>query len=110
MPVSYRWLLPAFCIIALGLFAVCSARSPRMVEATDPPRDSPSVTVYDPNPKHLWNRLYEALYVRLDGEGPDDPGELDPFLWDHSRTGKWARGTNAPWPCWTSSSPNGARS
>jgi hypothetical protein len=32
----------------------------------------------------LWNRLHEALYVRLDGEGPDDPGELDPFLWQRS--------------------------
>jgi hypothetical protein len=42
------------------------------------------VTVYDPDPKHLWNRLHEALYVRLDGQGPDDPGELDPFLWQHS--------------------------
>jgi hypothetical protein len=40
--------------------------------------------VYDPSPKHLWNRLHEALYVRLHGAGPDDPEELDPFLWQRS--------------------------
>ncbi len=53
-----------------------------MVRAADPPRDSPSVTVYDPDPQHLWNRLHEALHERLEGEGPEDPGELDPFRWE----------------------------
>jgi hypothetical protein len=47
----------------------------------DPLPDTASVTVYDPDPKHLWNRLHEALYVWLEGEGPHDPGELDAFLW-----------------------------
>jgi hypothetical protein len=28
----------------------------------------------------LWNRLHEALHIRIDGEEPNDPGELDPFL------------------------------
>jgi hypothetical protein len=51
------------------------------MRAADPPRESPGVTVYDPNPRHLWNRLHEALHGRLDGEGPKDPDELDPFLW-----------------------------
>src|SRR5205823_9384862 len=84
MPISPRWPLTAVCLTALGLFAACSARPARMVEAADPPREPPRVTVYDPNPKHLWNRLHEALYVRLEGEGPDDPGELDPLLWEDS--------------------------
>src|SRR5262249_29279965 len=69
---------------ALALFAVCSSRPTRVIRAADPPGGSPGVTVYDPDPKHLWNRLHEALYVRLDGAGPDDPGELDPFLWQQS--------------------------
>lgn len=84
MPVSSRWLQAAFCLIALGFFTVCSSRPARMVQAADPPRDSSSVTVYDPNPKHLWNRLHEALSVRLEGEKPDNPEELDPFLWQDS--------------------------
>ncbi len=80
MPVLARWRLSAICLPALAFFAVYSPRPTRMVEAAQPPRESPSVTVYDPNPKHLWNRLHEALSGRLEGEGPDDPGELDPFL------------------------------
>ncbi len=84
MPVSPRWLLSAVCLTALGFYAVCSFRVTRMAEAADPPRESPRVTVYDPNPKHLWNRLHEALYVRLEGEGLDDPGETDPLLWPGS--------------------------
>jgi hypothetical protein len=64
------------------------AQPARTVRAADPPRDSPRVTVYDPNPKHLWNRLHEALLVRLDGGKPDEPGQLDPFLWEQSPYGK----------------------
>jgi hypothetical protein len=79
-----RWPLSAVCLTALGLFAGSSTRQTRTTWAADPPRNSPSVTVYDANPKHLWNRLHDALYVRLEGEGPDDPGELDPFLWQDS--------------------------
>jgi hypothetical protein len=84
VPVSPRWLLSAVCLTVLGFVVVCSFRPARTVRAADPPRDSLRVTVYDANPEHLWNRLHEALYVRTDGEGPDDPGELDPFLWQRS--------------------------
>jgi hypothetical protein len=80
MSKSPRWLLTAACSTALGLFAVWSSRPTPEVRADDPPREAPGVTVYDPNPKHLWNRLHEALHVRIDGEEPNDPGELDPFL------------------------------
>jgi hypothetical protein len=39
-------------------------------------------TLYDPNPNHLWNRLYRALYERVtkDGKGYGYD-ELDPLLW-----------------------------
>jgi hypothetical protein len=69
---------------ALGICAVWSSLPTPGTRAADPPRDAPGVTVYDPDPRHLWNRLHEALYVRLDGAGPDEPGELDPFLWQRS--------------------------
>jgi hypothetical protein len=41
-----------------------------------------SITIYDSNPSHLWNRLYAALWVREDRYhnriGEDS---LDPLLW-----------------------------
>jgi hypothetical protein len=76
--------MTAACTTALAVLAVWSSRPTPGLRAADPPRDAPGVTVYDPDPRHLWNRLHEALYVRLDGQGPDDPGELDPFLWQRS--------------------------
>jgi hypothetical protein len=88
MPVSSRWLLSAVALTAITVSVVCPSRPIRMVEAADPPRESPRVTVYDPNPRHLWNRLHEALQVRLDGEGWADPGDLDPFLWQSSPYGE----------------------
>ena len=29
----------------------------------------PTVSIYDPNPAHIWNRLYAALFVRQDASG-----------------------------------------
>jgi hypothetical protein len=71
-------------LTALALLALSLIRPARTRESADPPREGPKVTVYDPDPKHLWNRLHEALHVRLDGEAPGDPMELDPFLWNRS--------------------------
>jgi hypothetical protein len=84
MAASSRRLLAAVCLTALGVFAADSPLPTRTVRAADPPREAPSVTVYDPDPKHLWNRLHEALCVRLDGDAPDEPGQLDPFRWQRS--------------------------
>ncbi len=52
------------------------------------------MTLYDPDPNHLWNRLHQALHVRLTDMGhaekeqallPGDQSyhayELDAFLW-----------------------------
>ena len=38
--------------------------------------------VYDPDPDHLWNRMFRQLYGRVDANG-DEYGsdELDPLLW-----------------------------
>ena len=56
------------------------------------PPDGAGMTLYDPDPKHLWNRLHLALHVRVmvpDGEREPpqyaaqtfDPNDLDPFFW-----------------------------
>src|SRR5215470_12716385 len=60
--------------------------------------ESSEVTLYDPDPNHLWNRLHRALHVRdTDMSNPEKeqalfPGdqsyhalELDAFLW-HGRS------------------------
>lgn len=40
------------------------------------------VTIYDPNPDHIWNRLYDVLLIRQGATG-DHYGydSLDPLLW-----------------------------
>src|ERR1700731_1347356 len=41
------------------------------------------VAVYDPDPQHLWNRLYRVLYLRIAPEDGKIYGldELDPLIW-----------------------------
>jgi hypothetical protein len=47
---------------------------------------SPSRAVYHADPEHLWNRLYEALFIRV---GPDGRAygqdRLEPLLWRQSK-------------------------
>jgi hypothetical protein len=62
-----------------------------------PGAEQQAVGPYDPDPKHLWNRLHQALHVRLtDYRGGEeqlleaehrayDADELDPSLWHHAR-------------------------
>ncbi|MGA2810126.1 MAG: hypothetical protein ABSG16_01910 [Candidatus Acidiferrum sp.] len=46
----------------------------------------PGVTLYDPNPAHLWNRLHAALYIREDIPSTSQvPDALDPPLWPNTR-------------------------
>ena len=43
------------------------------------------VTLYDPNPGHIWNRLHAALFVRKDASGTIYGSDsLDPLLWLNS--------------------------
>jgi len=50
--------------------------------AASPSHPEISTTIYDPNPSHLWNRLYAAVFIREDRHGTqfgvDSP---DPLLW-----------------------------
>lgn len=42
----------------------------------------PAVRLYDPNPDHIWNRLYRALFIRVGHDGGEyGYDELDPLLW-----------------------------
>jgi hypothetical protein len=70
---------------SLGVFFAGAPADTRVMAA---PPDGAGITLYDRDPKHLWNRLHLALHVRElvpDGEMPQktafDPNELDPFFW-----------------------------
>ena len=53
--------------------------------AADSPQAAPAVTLYDPDPGHIWNRLHEALFVRQDASGAIYGSDsLDPLLWLNS--------------------------
>jgi len=40
------------------------------------------VTIYDPDPHHLWNRVHRALWVRTGPDGKEyGHDRLDPLLW-----------------------------
>jgi hypothetical protein len=44
-----------------------------------------AVVLYDPNPAHIWNRLYDALLIREDPAGSKyGEDSLDPLLWLNS--------------------------
>src|SRR5262245_50352933 len=55
------------------------------------PPNGAGMTLYDPDPKHLWNRLHCAFHiptvVDFDPDPPQykvqtiDPNDLDPFFW-----------------------------
>ncbi|HMC65888.1 MAG: hypothetical protein E6K70_23495 [Planctomycetota bacterium] len=44
------------------------------------------VTIYDPDPQHLWNRLHRALWVRTGRDGKEyGHDRLDPLLWSETK-------------------------
>jgi hypothetical protein len=48
--------------------------------------DATRWTLYDPDPNHIWNRLYRALYRRESPEGKEyGYDELDPLLWARTK-------------------------
>jgi hypothetical protein len=86
-----------------GQFPDVSASAPQEEQPKpnreQPPTESSEVTLYDPDPNHLWNRLHQALHVRLTDLGnaekeqallPGDQSyhalELDAFLWPNRST------------------------
>jgi hypothetical protein len=49
-------------------------------------QNSGAAAIYDDNPRHLWNRLHEALFVRIGNNGEEyGRDRLEPLLWRGSR-------------------------
>ncbi|MBI4219289.1 MAG: hypothetical protein HY682_04020 [Chloroflexi bacterium] len=50
--------------------------------ATVVPKSETAWTVYDPDPEHLWNRLFRTLFRRVTADGKEYGNDtLDPLLW-----------------------------
>ena len=69
--------------LALAVFAFTAAAG--LAPQTDRPPAS-GVTIYHPDPHHLWNRLYGALFVRSGPDGREyGRDRADPLLWIGSK-------------------------
>ncbi|MDX6386074.1 MAG: hypothetical protein QOK48_3647, partial [Blastocatellia bacterium] len=85
-----RWIkltiVGVLCLLAASLLHLLSP-APRSVSAHKLKTSAGTApaaawTLYDPNPNHLWNRLYRALYQRVTKDGKEyGYDELDPLLW-----------------------------
>jgi len=76
-------LLPAV-ILSFLLLLIGAKRSSAASRNVDEGSSAPSI--FDPNPKHIWNRLYEALFIREDQSGVTYGADtLDPLLWRETK-------------------------
>jgi hypothetical protein len=49
-------------------------------------QELPSLAIYDSDPKHTWNRIFQEFYVRQDWDGRTYGGDqLDPYLWEETK-------------------------
>jgi hypothetical protein len=65
-------------ILTAALFGIGDPRSPTEISAG-------TVTIYDPDPSHIWNRLHATFFVREDlPETALLPDALDPPFWYHT--------------------------
>jgi hypothetical protein len=52
------------------------------ITATIPTSEKPTWNVYDPDPNHIWNRVFRQFFSRTAKDGKEyGLGELDPLLW-----------------------------
>jgi hypothetical protein len=79
---SHAFRLFACCLVALALVCFFASLGP----AEPPAKTAPERSLYHADPEHLWNRLHEALFVRV---GPDGrtygQDRLEPLLWAGSK-------------------------
>lgn len=82
--------LAMICFPLLAALVLSSTPLPITVTEAGASDEPKAVTIYDPDPKHLWNRLHKALHVTVDpadtGNGFYEVGlgELDPLPHYHS--------------------------
>ena len=73
-----RWLSKdrTFALVVTAI-ALCGTR---LSIAAQHPRGG--LTIFDPDPKHIWNRTYSCLFIRQSADGKKYGADvLDPLLW-----------------------------
>jgi hypothetical protein len=73
-------------LVLIGCTSDLSARPPTLASAattsTVPISEEPTWNVYDPDPNHIWNRVFRQFYRRTAKDRKEyGLGELDPLLW-----------------------------
>lgn len=49
-------------------------------------QSTPPLTIFDPDPRHLWNRTYACLFIRQAPDGRQYGADaLDPLMWPETR-------------------------
>jgi hypothetical protein len=72
----------ASCIVAAAA-AICFVAAQGPASPADEP--APSGAIYHADPTHLWNRLHEALFVRVGSDGRTyGRDRIEPLLWPWS--------------------------
>ena len=69
-------LIPAKTLVAAGMAIVMSTAAKASTGTPD------KTAIYHPDHDHLWNRVHEALFVRVDEDGREHGRDsVDPLLW-----------------------------
>ena len=75
-----RPIVPILALLAVG------GTQRRAQPSAAPQQPRPALTVFDPNPNHIWNRTYACLFVRSGPDGTDYGADSpDPLLWAETR-------------------------
>jgi len=70
-------------IVVLPALFVATAVQETAAPSSNPLALEPADNLYHSNPKHIWNQLYDALFVRKASNGVKyGVDTLDPLLWD----------------------------
>ncbi|MGA2075542.1 MAG: hypothetical protein ABSH52_18790 [Terriglobia bacterium] len=78
-------------IVILAPFLFLAVLQETPAPRSDLEKSGSASTIYDPDPNHIWNRLYDVLLIRRDQTGAAyGVDALDPLLWwrtEHSLAG-----------------------
>ncbi len=63
-----------------------AVRAPSPSKSPVSAQELPSHAIYDSDPKHIWNRIFQVFYVRQAWDGQTYGGDqLDPYLWEETK-------------------------
>src|SRR5215813_11888234 len=76
------FLMGSVLVLACITVETKSSNTPSLITVTTNPETLDSWRLYNPDPNHIWNRVYRSLYRRTARDGKEYGfDELDPLLW-----------------------------